>query len=636
MGELNASRCLKLVSDQFISVVHISGTPGNYQYSGPLVTILDIILHHLGFCYEFLRASDRSYGLLRPNGSWSGLLGMVQRREADLTGTVIAITAEGLPAFDFSEPVLISEYNVINARPVVTPNMLGLCAPGVGFIAAELSHRLGCHSAGAEEPRHHADHGPARKSKLRSSRCNKSLAGVPWEPLGSSARLLTGLWLLETLILSSVYRSNLKAMLIIPKVRLPFDNLEELVESGTTLAISKDSTLQTLIMVGEGNTSLGRLKKSLLIVHPDHAFRFIEDIYKGKWAGGAFTTSLKAAFHLDFSVMGKCRGYMMSRGFFGPASLSLAFAKRSPLIGKVNKDIITLREAGILDHLFSQASFNATECLKPVTTKLTTTKERPLELLDFYGVFSLYMAELSEFTYDPKTFSVTPAMKEAFKTNGYVIIRQVLNPEEMRKVKQMLESPEVQRHAYTTADDIMKQTRMVLWFKVGEDVAGCVASMNKIAGTVEQVDCASIFLAVDDCTKANGCLEVLRGSHRMGRIHHAPAGKQLQADLERVEEARKLHEHLYMEMKAGDILYFTGNLLHRSLPNTTDKRRWSYVIAYNQKHNRTYMGPDHPRYTPHAGYVPMKKVSDSALLECQKFSMDDQWFLKEDEDKARE
>ena len=73
---------------------------------------------------------------------------------------------------------------------------------------------------------------------------------MPWEPLGNSARMVAGLWLLETLILASVYRSNLKAMLIIPKVRRPFDNLEEMVETGTILAISKDSTLQTLIMVG--------------------------------------------------------------------------------------------------------------------------------------------------------------------------------------------------------------------------------------------------------------------------------------------------------------------------------------------------------------------------------------------------
>ncbi|XP_050724984.1 L-proline trans-4-hydroxylase-like isoform X1 [Eriocheir sinensis] len=287
------------------------------------------------------------------------------------------------------------------------------------------------------------------------------------------------------------------------------------------------------------------------------------------------------------------------------------------------------------------------------------------------------MAALSDFTYDPKTFCVTPAMKEAFRTNGYVLLRQVLSPAEMSKVRQVLESEEVQRHVYTTADDERKETRMVLWFRVGEDVPGCVASMNKIAGTLEELmggeevyhfstkilmkepnqsssflwhqdygyfynwgymfpDAASVFIAVDDCTKENGCLEVLRGSHRMGRIEHAPAGKQLQADLERVEEAKKRHEHLYVEMKAGDALFFPATLLHRSLPNASLHRRWSYVIAYNQRHNRTLMGPEHPRYTPHAGYVPLKKVSDSALLECTKFSMEGQWFLKEDEDKARE
>ncbi|KAK8401193.1 hypothetical protein O3P69_002751 [Scylla paramamosain] len=415
MAQLNTSRCLKLVSDQFVSVVHISGTPGHYKYSGPLVTILDIIMRHQGFCYEFLRASDRSYGLLLPNGSWSGLLGMVQRGEADLTGTVIAITANGLPAFDFSDPVVISEYNVINVRPVVTPNVAGFIRPYTplawAFLLmssvivsaatllmlrrpALLQTMDGSGSQSFEEEDMDKTKVPSSRkeeknnigwfrSVERSSLWTWSALlsqSVPWEPRGSSARMMAGLWLLETLILASVYRSNLKAMLIIPKVRLPFDNLEELAESGITLAITKDSTLQSLIM------------ENLVLAHPDQVYRFIEDIYSGKWAGGAFTISIKAAFHLDFSVMGKCRGYIMSRGFFGPASLSLAFAKGSPLIGKVNKDIITLREAGILDHLFSQASFNATECLKPVTSKLTTTKERPLEMLDFYGVFSLYMA----------------------------------------------------------------------------------------------------------------------------------------------------------------------------------------------------------------------------------------------------
>lgn len=34
--------------------------------------------------------------------------------------------------------------------------------------------------------------------------------------------------------------------------------------------------------------------------------------------------------------VGECRSYLMSRGFFGPNSLSLAFPKRSPLREKFN------------------------------------------------------------------------------------------------------------------------------------------------------------------------------------------------------------------------------------------------------------------------------------------------------------
>lgn len=49
-------------------------------------------------------------------------------------------------------------------------------------------------------------------------------------------------------------------------------------------------------------------------------------------------------------------------------------------------------------------------------------------------------------------------------------------------------------------------------------------------------DSGSVFIAVDDCTRENGCLQVLRGSHLMGRVDHKVVGKQLQADLERVEE----------------------------------------------------------------------------------------------------
>ena len=37
----------------------------------------------------------------------------------------------------------------------------------------------------------------------------------------------------------------------------------------------------------------------------------------------------------------------------------------------------------------------------------------------------------------------------------------------------------------------------------------------------------SIFMPLDVCVRENGCLQVLRGSHRMGRIEHGLTGDQV-------------------------------------------------------------------------------------------------------------
>ena len=43
----------------------------------------------------------------------------------------------------------------------------------------------------------------------------------------------------------------------------------------------------------------------------------------------------------------------------------------------------------------------------------------------------------------------------------------------------------------------------------------------------------SVFIPVDNCTKENGCLKVLDGSHKLGRINHILEGDQAGADPER-------------------------------------------------------------------------------------------------------
>jgi ectoine hydroxylase-related dioxygenase (phytanoyl-CoA dioxygenase family) len=120
----------------------------------------------------------------------------------------------------------------------------------------------------------------------------------------------------------------------------------------------------------------------------------------------------------------------------------------------------------------------------------------------------------------------------------------------------------------------------------------------------------SASIAVDPATRENGCLQVLKGSHQLGRIDHVLTGDQAGADLERVAEAQKRLETVYVEMAPGDVLFFHANLLHRSDQNKSDKPRWSMICCYNAARNDPYKEAHHPRYTP------LSKVPDSAIREA--------------------
>ena len=75
-------------------------------------------------------------------------------------------------------------------------------------------------------------------------------------------------------------------------------------------------------------------------------------------------------------------------------------------------------------------------------------------------------------------------------------------------------------------------------------------------------DLLTAFIAVDDCTKSNGCLEILSGSHLCGRIEHKTIGGQTGADMDRVRWIEEVCPKEYVELQSGDTLFFHCNLLN--------------------------------------------------------------------------
>ena len=122
-------------------------------------------------------------------------------------------------------------------------------------------------------------------------------------------------------------------------------------------------------------------------------------------------------------------------------------------------------------------------------------------------------------------------------------------------------------------------------------------------------DMLNAITAIDLVRRDNGCIQHLRGSHRLGRLTHLTVHGQNCADPERVEWAMERCEIDYAEMEPGDVLFQHCNTLHCSEPNTSDRPRTVLLCGYNLARNNPFRAHHHNSYTP------LEKLPDSAVKE---------------------
>jgi ectoine hydroxylase len=250
---------------------------------------------------------------------------------------------------------------------------------------------------------------------------------------------------------------------------------------------------------------------------------------------------------------------------------------------------------------------------------------------------------------------ITNALREAevarYHQDGYVLIKGMLAPEEVSLLGRAAREDRVlDQHSYGRADGEGGTVRLSLWNHPTDTIYGMIARSESLVGAVEKLldgevyhyhskmimkDAkiggawtwhqdygywyqngvlfpllTSAFIAVDRASKQNGCLQVIRGSHHLGRIEHILTGDQAGADPERVEKILERLELVHVEMEPGDTLFFHANLLHRSDQNQSANPRWSMICCYNAARNNPYKESHHPRYTP------LEKVPDAAILQA--------------------
>ena len=240
---------------------------------------------------------------------------------------------------------------------------------------------------------------------------------------------------------------------------------------------------------------------------------------------------------------------------------------------------------------------------------------------------------------------LTPAQIEHFDTKGYLIIRSsehnLIDPTQLQQWTSEVRNLPLEKGKWMPYNEITaggeKQLMRTENFADyhqgfskllnGEDLKGILGQVArddmllfkdkinyKLAGGngfgahldapaydhIGQIEHTTANIAVDPATIANGCVEIVPGSHRMdvelaegGRI--APAWE-------------AAHEWVPVELDAGDLLIFGSHLAHRSKANNTSKARSSVYATYHcvkdgtdlreryYRHRREEFPPDHGKF----------------------------------------
>jgi len=247
------------------------------------------------------------------------------------------------------------------------------------------------------------------------------------------------------------------------------------------------------------------------------------------------------------------------------------------------------------------------------------------------------------------TSVLTRDQRQAYDRDSLVLVRGLFDAEETALLRRaMEEDPEILRHSLGRADAAGGTTRISLWNRAGDSVYGLAARSARMVDTATDLigepvyhfqskltakepftggawewhqdygywyynGCLrpamfSCMIALDRTDRTNGCLQILKGSHQLGRIDHVPVSdKQNAADPKRMEQILKHHEVVYCEMEPGDAVFFHCNALHRSDQNRSPNRRYTLLICYNAVSNDAYVREDD------RSFVPLERVDDGAI-----------------------
>ncbi|XP_069957612.1 glutamate receptor ionotropic, delta-2-like [Cherax quadricarinatus] len=351
----------------------------NSLFTGPMVNLLEILASVMNFTYTYVRPSDGSWGVKLADGSWTGMVGMVGRGEADIGLGPFGMSATRAEMVDFTREILTETARIMGGRgrPEVDPwgfllpltPLVWLATFTTLLLLPTLVYFMSL-------------------SGLKTTSTNvwsidmffvyisiflqQECLMVPkhwWE------RLMVATWLVTMFVISKSYAGNLMSNLAVRYIPQPYQSLRDVLDDPSVTMIWETNTAYVqyfrsvetgIFREVAGSEKSGRIKYVRGAEFSSNMDHFVR---RGDHVIIAENRYEKVLMAQDFSAKGRCDFYSSSERFM-PFMSSMVGQKDSPLVSVISNSIKSVTQTGLYDYWTQAYMPNATSCEYP-PTKIT-------------------------------------------------------------------------------------------------------------------------------------------------------------------------------------------------------------------------------------------------------------------------
>ncbi|KAG7159607.1 Glutamate receptor-like 11 [Homarus americanus] len=370
--------------------------PGGQRlwFTGSVPNVMEAIAESINFSYTYVRSPDRTWGTKLPNGSWSGMMGVVTRGEADIGLGYFIMTVSRAEDVDFTWPMIVSYSGIVAPRGGAEVDPWGFLLPLQPLVWTAILTALLVLSSGISlldvcHSRKFVNGGSRTMDAydllrvLLQQDISKLSNRWWWE------RLVLAVWMLMTLVLTRSYAGNLMALLAVRHISEPYKTLREVLDDPSVTMIWQENSANVQYFrsadqgmfreVREAETA-GRVKflqpsdynkkVPVLLRRGDHVLIDAEILLK-PFKAEAFSSTGRCDFHT-------------SREHYLTIIAGLITQMNSPLLPALHNRILRILESGLYDQWTKEITPNSTSCAHP-PTKITVNTS--LSITNIWGMF---------------------------------------------------------------------------------------------------------------------------------------------------------------------------------------------------------------------------------------------------------